>query len=327
MSNSAVFLRPVLVSVCIVTYNQSLWIRECIESLIFQDADFDYEIIVGDDCSNDGTAEIVQEYSERYPELITSVVRKKNLGAVANLVDVYKRARGQYIAHMDGDDLAFPNKLKMQVQTFKDNRDIVICSHDVVVIDKKSKVIANSFRRHKEGLSHLSDLYACLPFFAHSSKMFLNDKDFSFFENLTPDSIDIEIHVWQAKKGHIFHIEQKLGAYRALSGMTAKNSRVNMLLPNATRRVFDAAIKDCSKKSDAQILKKHFAKSILNYGYQGAIAGCKVDFVQYVRESVSIKVISFVQIMMFFSTYVPSAAIFFSGLRKKIVGYVRLKLK
>ena len=93
------------VSVCVVTYNQKKYIRQCLQSIVDQEADFDFEVIVGDDCSEDGTREIVQEFVERYPGLVKAVLHEKNVGIVVNYRSVHDLARGEYIAHCDGDDL------------------------------------------------------------------------------------------------------------------------------------------------------------------------------------------------------------------------------
>ena len=58
------------VSVCVVTYNQENYIAECLESLVTQQTSFKFEIIVGEDCSTDTTRAIVQNYVEKYPEII-----------------------------------------------------------------------------------------------------------------------------------------------------------------------------------------------------------------------------------------------------------------
>ena len=78
------------VSVCVVTYNQENYIAECLESLVNQVTNFRYEIIVGEDCSTDGTRAIVQRYVEKYPDLIVPLFYKENVGPVGNIKHIYK---------------------------------------------------------------------------------------------------------------------------------------------------------------------------------------------------------------------------------------------
>lgn len=91
---------PIL-SVCLVTYNHEKYIRECMEHFISQDTRYPFEILVGDDCSTDKTAEILQN---EYKDHIQLFARKQNMGLSANLLDLYKRAKGKYIFSFAGDD-------------------------------------------------------------------------------------------------------------------------------------------------------------------------------------------------------------------------------
>ena len=117
------------VSVCVVTYNQEKYIAECLDSLVSQETDFKFEIIVGEDCSTDGTRAIVQQYVDKYPDLIKPIFHDQNVGAVENIKQVYLAAKGKYIAHLDGDDMALPTKLQKQFDTLEANPDCAICVH------------------------------------------------------------------------------------------------------------------------------------------------------------------------------------------------------
>jgi len=103
------------VSVCVITYNQEKYIRQCLQSIVDQETDFDFEVIVGEDCSTDGTRAIVQEFSEKFPNIVKPIYQKKNIdGGGYNFLTVHRAARGEYVAHIDGDDFALPGKLQAQ---------------------------------------------------------------------------------------------------------------------------------------------------------------------------------------------------------------------
>ena len=105
-----------MVSVLIVTYNQVSYIAEAIESILGQRTQYPYEIIVGDDASRDGTAQIVFDYASRYPGKISVVLQKQNAGATRNSYDIAQRARGKYLASCDGDDCwCDENRMQRQV--------------------------------------------------------------------------------------------------------------------------------------------------------------------------------------------------------------------
>ena len=139
------------VSVCVVTYNQENYIAECLESLVTQQTSFKFEIIVGEDCSTDTTRAIVQNYVEKYPDLIVPLFYESNVGAVENLRQTYLKAKGKYIAHMDGDDLAMCDKLQKQFEALEENPDCVICGHNMVLIDSNSNDLSvkNNFDRNE----------------------------------------------------------------------------------------------------------------------------------------------------------------------------------
>jgi glycosyltransferase involved in cell wall biosynthesis len=110
------------VTVCLVTYNQEAYISECLESVVTQNTDFDFDIIVSDDCSSDKTREIIKQYAEIYPNIKT-LFRKVNVGACENFIDTHDRATGQYVCHLDGDDYWLPGKLQKQADFLDANPD------------------------------------------------------------------------------------------------------------------------------------------------------------------------------------------------------------
>jgi glycosyltransferase involved in cell wall biosynthesis len=126
----------ILLSVCCVTYNHGAFIAQAIEGFLMQRTTFKYEILIGEDCSTDGTAEIVRDYALRYPEKIILVTSASNVGANQNVARVIERVRGMYIALCDGDDYwTDPNKLQKQVDFLEKNPEYAICCHYAKEID------------------------------------------------------------------------------------------------------------------------------------------------------------------------------------------------
>lgn len=102
-------------SVFVVTYNQEHYIRQCLESIVMQMMNFDYEVIIGDDCSTDGTGAICDEFAAKYPQ-IHVYHHPKNLGLLQNWEFVMNKCKGEYIALIEGDDYWIDeNKLQRQV--------------------------------------------------------------------------------------------------------------------------------------------------------------------------------------------------------------------
>ena len=134
--------KPPLVSVCCVTYNHALYIAEALDSFLMQKTDFDYEIIVGEDNSTDGTREIVERYAAAHPDLISVIHQDPNVGAIKNQLATFARAQGQYIAICDGDDFwTDDHKLQKQIDFLEANDNFVICSHHTEVIDDQGETV------------------------------------------------------------------------------------------------------------------------------------------------------------------------------------------
>lgn len=121
-----------LVSVCCTTYQHVQFIRQAIEGFLLQRTSFPIELIIRDDASTDGTAAIVEEYAERYPDLIHPILNEENQyrKGVRPIPDAMAKARGKYIAICEGDDYwTDPLKLQKQVDFMETNPGHTACFH------------------------------------------------------------------------------------------------------------------------------------------------------------------------------------------------------
>src|SRR5690554_88862 len=135
-----------LVSICCITYNHEDFIRDAIEGFLMQKTSFPIEIIIHDDASTDNTANIIEEYANKYPDLFVTILQSENQwskgGGSIYARFVYPRARGKYIAICEGDDYwTDPLKLQKQVDFLNDHRDISFCSHNVNKVDQNNNTI------------------------------------------------------------------------------------------------------------------------------------------------------------------------------------------
>lgn len=113
------------VSVCVVTYNQENYITECLQSIVDQETDFEFEVIVSDDCSTDRTRDIIREFAAKYPCIIP-VLREQNIGPLQNFVQTHNMAQGEYVCHLDGDDYWLQGKLQIQADFLGVNTDFTV---------------------------------------------------------------------------------------------------------------------------------------------------------------------------------------------------------
>src|ERR1051326_1917625 len=120
-------------SIALTTYNHSAFIGQALDSILRQQPGFDYEIVIGEDCSTDGTREIIKGYEMHFPNVIRLLPQTANLGYVKNFDATLKACHGEYIAVFDGDDVMLPGKLKKQIDFMDANPQYVMSGHDVRV--------------------------------------------------------------------------------------------------------------------------------------------------------------------------------------------------
>lgn len=137
--------KEIVVSISCITYNHASFIRECLDGFLMQECEFGFEVLIHDDASTDGTADIIREYQEKYPYIIKPVIQKENQYSkgVRNINSKYNfsRAKGRYIAMCEGDDYwTDPYKLQKQVKFMEGHLDVVLTFHDRSIINDKDEV-------------------------------------------------------------------------------------------------------------------------------------------------------------------------------------------
>lgn len=124
-------------SVMLITYNHERYIAQAIQSVLDQRTNFDYEIVIGEDCSTDRTREIVMEFHRLYPDRIVPILRDENAGMMRNFMEVLAACRGEYVAILEGDDYwTCPDKVQRQVDFLEANPDYAICCGRALVLDQ-----------------------------------------------------------------------------------------------------------------------------------------------------------------------------------------------
>lgn len=212
------------VSVCVISYNHAKYIRRCLQSLVDQETDFDFEVIIRDDCSTDGTREIIHEFSEKYPQLIRAIFPPRNDGGTKNYLLVHQAAIGQYIAHMDGDDFAMPGKLAIQARYLDLNPRYVAVVHRLDLVNCDGVPLNQSWPKiFSYNEYDLIRLVRTHPEFGHSSLMYRNGSYANWLhESEQPDLVDLFFYVHLAAKGPIGVIDEPLGIYTMGVGISTK---------------------------------------------------------------------------------------------------------
>ena len=140
-----------LVSICTTTYQHRRYIRQTLDSFLSQKTDFPFEILVHDDCSGDGTVEILEEYARRYPDVVCPVFEKENQyskGVPINETFNFPRARGKYIALCEGDDFwCDDGKLQAQADYMESHPDCTFCFTNGYIVEE-SQSFGPDWREH-----------------------------------------------------------------------------------------------------------------------------------------------------------------------------------
>ncbi len=209
------------VSVAMVTYRHEPFLAQAIESVLTQRTSFEIELVIGDDCSPDRTAQIARDFAARYPELIRFHSAATNLGLTYNLDRTIGQCRGQYVAWLEGDDYwTSPEKLQRQADFLDANPDCAWCFTRAIVVDEEGRKIETKPVIHEaktkytlaEYLDRLFQPRACTVMFRHR----LFDKFPDWYFGLPTG--DMPLHVLNAEHGDIGLVDEEMAAYRIHPG-------------------------------------------------------------------------------------------------------------
>lgn len=215
-------------SICVVTYNQENYLEKCLESIFLQNVDFSYEVIISDDHSTDGTRKIIEKYLKKHPSLVRAIYRNPNIGPYKNFVQTHNLARGEFVAHIDGDDYMLQNKLDTQVKFLDQNPTYNVVWHKMKFVDALDRpIIGNNFNDtgfFDNGVVSFEDALAIGSIASHSSCMYrrsarlTTDPDF--------DTLDL-FYTWEFLSSGLGKIlPDYFGAYRLqLVGSISNNSQ------------------------------------------------------------------------------------------------------
>lgn len=241
-------MRDIMVSVAMITYNHEKYIAQAIESILIQKVDFEYEIIIGEDCSSDKTRKIVDKYKNMYPDIVKPIFRDNNIGSMKNSIETLNACKGKYIAVLEGDDYwTDENKLQMQVDYLEKNNDYSCCVHLVQIYDCKLNLDIGVFP--SENFDTIVNLEQCLDEYLRNER-FLHASSY-IFRNFFKDEMnnyeefllkcgnigDLSIIFLIADKGKIKLLNKIMSCYRYMSSDEAYSSgdmrgNINQIIKN-----------------------------------------------------------------------------------------------
>lgn len=278
-----------IVSVVVLTFNHEPYIRKALDSILVQKCDF--ELIIGDDCSTDGTTKILREYQKRFPDRIKLLLSRSNLytrhGTLwANFLRILLASRAPYIALLEGDDYwTDPLKLKKQYEVLSVHPDAICCHHWHTIVREKG-IGGEGTPRYGDGysparISSVDEILCGRMRVKTRTAMYRNRPD--LFNNMPAwvfevFACDVPLSMIMGRLGDFVFLDESMAVYRITDGGFSW-SGVRKPLPEIIKREFQwVQMWDCGVKHN---------------GYRSANAASKVTVGFYRKILVKSKLLDF----------------------------------
>lgn len=207
------------VTVCCITYNHEPYIKDTLDGFLRQDFAEPWDIVISDDASTDGTASILKQYQEKYPDRIRLILNESNIGMMPNFIKVLKASNAEFTAVCEGDDYwTDPLKLRKQVDFLTGNPGYAFCAHRVMYQFGKKK--RRSFHWDAPEDSDFRYLLRKGNYFSTLSIVYRNQQEVTDFLSRFPQAPlgDYLLYVASALHGKIRILDDVMGVYRVHKG-------------------------------------------------------------------------------------------------------------
>jgi glycosyltransferase involved in cell wall biosynthesis len=211
--------RPIKASVLVMTYNHAKFIAQAIDSVLMQRTTFAYEVIISEDCSTDGTREIVMGYQRRYPDKVRLLLSERNLHSLAVVSRGIRACRGEFVALLDGDDYWIdPEKLQRQSEFLDSHPDCSTCFHNATAVyEDASRGPVNWTPPQQKDFMTLKDIWRGNPIATGSTVFRSGLYELPPWYDEMPLT-DWPLHVLNAEHGTIGYIDRVMSVYRIHRG-------------------------------------------------------------------------------------------------------------
>lgn len=209
-----------MISVIVITYNQETTISRTLDSILTQKCHLPIEIVVGEDCSQDGTRHICEAYATKYPNTIRLFCNRHNKGIVDNYFDCLLQCRGRYIADCAGDDFWIdPYKLEKEVKIMEENQNVTMVITNWQYYDEQSRKTTPSRQQQHAPITpgskllkamitqqYMSVFHLCTSLYRADVFRKAYEEDTRLFRHKTYVSEDMQIAFTMALHGDIAYL-------------------------------------------------------------------------------------------------------------------------
>ncbi len=258
---------PPLVSVVCITYNHERFIRDALESIMAQETDFAFSVIIGEDCSSDSTLSIIEDYCRLYPDLIRLIKNEKNLGVVENFFRTIQSAETKYVAICEGDDYwTDTSKLQTQIDFLQNNPDYSMVCHPVAILNetKDFAAVRKTYKKYASG--HFTTRDILFGHFIPTPSLVFR-RDAFFYADWLPAcrNGDIALELIVSLSGPGYFMREKMAVYRQHDDGVTKKGRLppaemldkSLFLFNSFDKLTGGRYSDCVNLRIAKILFFH----------------------------------------------------------------------
>ena len=221
----------ILVSIRCLVYNHEPYLRQCLEGFVMQKTNFRFEAIVHDDASTDGSATIIREYAEKYPDIIKPIYETENQyskrdGSLTRITNA--ACRGKYIAICEGDDYWIdPQKLQKQVDFLEAHPDYLLCGTNGLILWDNGTNAPEYFNRNFTNRELMpEDVIGKWPF--PTASLMYRHELFAFLDSFKCRTYngDIRIILVALANGRIWSLADITTVYRKNNDANSSTNRV-----------------------------------------------------------------------------------------------------
>ncbi|WP_103567464.1 glycosyltransferase family 2 protein [Campylobacter concisus] len=245
-----------VVSVVMSVYNAEKYLDDAIQSILKQTYK-NFEFVIINDGSNDRSLEIIKKYKNEDDHII--LISRENRGLISSLNEGIAKARGEYIARMDADDISLPFRIEKQLQVMEHDKNIVVCGSWINIFGENiNEKVARYFEHDKQIKANL--LVSCC--FAHPSVMIRKDaltNNNILYDERFKNAEDYYLWTQLAKVGKFYNIPEILLKYRFLeTSITRLSDRDFSKRYNILKDIFKEALNAVDLNITEEDMKIHF---------------------------------------------------------------------
>nr|WP_259086083.1 glycosyltransferase family 2 protein [Salinibacter ruber] len=210
-------------------YNERTYVSQSIESILKQSLD-NFEFIIINDGSDDGTLDIIKKYSEKDERV--RVISKKNTGLVHSLNIGIKYAKGEWVARQDADDVSEPNRLELQYEYAKQEGTVLVGSWCIAIGENGKQLRTHEYpTKHRGIVNNLENAKPCFP---HSSAFYNKDiaVKLNGYRSQFTYAQDHDLWARMSKEGRVACLDKYLLRIRKHENTISKNNFSEQMLLN-----------------------------------------------------------------------------------------------